>query len=491
MTRPPSVLIIGAGFAGLGTAIRLLQSGIDDFVILERSDRVGGTWRDNTYPGAACDIPSVLYSYSFAPNPDWTRTYADGSEIQQYLVDCSHRFGLRPRIRFGTQVHHAAFDTTDDRWHLDVATPDGNATLTADICVLATGVLNEPAHPDVPGLESFAGHRFHSATWRHDVDLTGRTVAVVGTGASAIQFVPAIADSVGHLTVFQRTPPWIVPRSNPDIEPPRRDRYRKLGVLQRLQRARTFWTRELLAVAMTRRTAWLKRGEDLARRHLEDQVADPGLRAALTPDYALGCKRVLLSDDFYPALQRPHVDLVTTSIAKVVPDGIVTSDGVHHPADVLIEGTGFRVTDHPMHHNVVGTSGRSLAADWAERGMTAHLGTTVHGFPNLFLITGPNTGVGHTSMVFMMESQFAYILDALRALASGNVTRIEVRADAQAAFNDRLARRMDRTVWTTGGCASWYLDDHGRNTTLWPDTAWAYRRALRRFDATSYELVTG
>jgi cation diffusion facilitator CzcD-associated flavoprotein CzcO len=490
--RPPQrsggthyrVAIIGAGFGGLGLAHHLRTQGIDDLVLVERASTVGGTWRDNTYPGAQCDVPAHLYSFSCAPNPDWSRTYADGPEIQAYLEGFADQFGLRPLIRFNTAVSAVCWN--DQQRHWDITTSNGS--LTATSVVVATGLLSEPDMAAVPGIDTFDGEVFHSGGWRHDVELAGRRVAVVGTGASAIQFVPAIAPLTDHLTVFQRTPPWIVPRTNPPISKTRRRWYRRFGLTQQLQRARTFWTREILAVAMTKRTNWLTRGEQLARRHLEAQVPDPALRRRLTPDYALGCKRVLLSDDWYPALQRDNVSLVDRSVDHVGADGVVDAAGEFHPAEVLILGTGFNVTHHPMFGSIVGRHGTSLGTEWSTHGMAAHLGTTVAGFPNLFLVTGPNTGVGHTSMVFMMESQYPYITGALHTIGDRGALALEVREDAQRAFNDALATQMGSTVWTTGGCASWYLDDHGRNTTLWPDTAWAYRKRLRRFDVANYEI---
>jgi len=476
-----AVAIIGAGFAGVGLAHLLQRSGRHDVVVLERASEVGGTWRDNTYPGAQCDVPAHLYSFSFAPNPDWTRTYADGAEIQQYLRDCADRFGIRPLLRLDTTVTEVRWDDVQRRWRISTTGPDGDAVHTASVVVMATGLLSEPSVPDLEGLDSFSGVSFHSGAWRHDVDLRGRRVAVVGTGASAVQFVPAIAPVAEHVSVFQRTPPWVVPRSNPPIDARRRARYRRLPLLQRLARAKTFWSRELYALALTRRTRWLERGEQLARRHLADQVPDPALRALCTPDYAFGCKRVLLSDDWYPALSRPDVDLVPHAVRAVTPDGVVDDTGAHHPADVLIFGTGFAVTTHPMFDAVVGPDGTSLGERWRRRGMAAHLGSEVAGLPNLFVVTGPNTGVGHTSMVFMMEAQFTYILDALDTMDRLGATASEVRASVQEASNEALARRMGATVWTTGGCGSWYLDAAGRNTTLWPDTAWSFRRRLRHW----------
>lgn len=476
-----AVAIIGAGFAGVGLAHLLMRSGRDDVVVLERGPEVGGTWRDNTYPGAQCDVPAHLYSYSFAPNPNWTRTYADGDEIQQYLRNCADRFGVRPRLRLNTTVTGVRWDPHGQRWRIATTGCEGDGSLSASVVVVATGLLSEPSVPELDGLATFAGETFHSGAWRHDVDLAGKRVAVVGTGASVVQFVPAIAPVAGHLSVFQRTPPWVVPRSNPPISARRRAWYRRIPALQQLARAKTFWARELYALALTRRTRWLERGEQLARRHLADQVPDPALRALCTPDYAFGCKRVLLSDDWYPTLARPDVDLVPHAVRSVTPTGVVDDTGCHHDADVLIFGTGFAVTTHPMFDAIVGPDGTSLGAQWRSEGMAAHLGTEVSGLPNLFVVTGPNTGVGHTSMVFMMEAQFAYILDALDTMDRLGVTTAEVRSSIQEASNAALAQRMDSTVWTTGGCGSWYLDAAGRNTTLWPGTAWSFHRRLRHW----------
>lgn len=480
---PPhhSIAIIGAGFAGIGLAHLLTRSGRGDVVVLERASEVGGTWRDNTYPGAQCDVPAHLYSYSFAPNPSWTRTYADGTEISQYLRDCTRRFGIERLLRCNTTVSGVRWDAGRNHWHLTTTGPDGPGALTASVVVVASGLLSEPSIPELDGLGSFTGEIFHSGAWRHDVALEGKRVAVVGSGASAVQFVPAIAPITSHLRVFQRTPPWVVPRSNPPIGASRRARYRRLPLLQRLARARTFWSRELYALALTRHTRWLGRGEQLARRHLATQVSDPRLRALCTPDYAFGCKRVLLSDDWYPTLSRPDVELVPHAVDRVTTDGVIDATGRHHPADVLIFGTGFAVTTHPMFDTIVGLDGSSLGARWRSDGMSAHLGTEVSGFPNLFVVTGPNTGVGHTSMVFMMEAQFAYILDALDTMDRLGATTVEVRSSAQEAFNAELQKRLGATVWTTGGCGSWYLDAAGRNTTLWPSTAWAFRQRLRHW----------
>ena len=481
--EPPHVrvAVIGTGFAGLGMAIRLKQAGVDDFVVFERADEVGGTWRDNTYPGAACDVPSHLYSFSFAPNPHWSRSFSGQPEIQAYLRGCAARFGVRPHIRFGHDVLACRWDDAAQHWHIRTSRGD----CTAAVLVSGTGALSEPSLPSLPGLEDFTGTVFHSAQWDHDHDLTGRRVAVVGTGASAVQIVPQIAGRVAQLDLYQRTPSWILPRTDRRIRRAEQELYRRLPALQRLVRAGILAGREAYVPGFTHPRLLARLPEALARRHLHRQVRDPALRAGLTPDYTIGCKRILLSNDFYPCLARPNVELVTGAVTAVRSGSVVDSAGVSRPADTIIFATGFHVTDFPAGRRIVGRDGRSLAETWAG-GMRAHLGSTVTGFPNLFLLVGPNTGLGHTSMVIMIEAQIAYVMDALRHLRQAGLSSVEVRPAALEVYNARLQEQMRDTVWTTGGCASWYLDDAGRNTTLWPTFTWRFRRQTRRFDAESY-----
>ncbi|MEW6475844.1 MAG: NAD(P)/FAD-dependent oxidoreductase [Actinomycetota bacterium] len=485
MTEPvhSKVLIIGTGFAGLGMAIRLKQAGIHDFTVLERAGDVGGTWRDNTYPGAACDVPSHLYSFSFAPNPDWSRSFSPQAEIQDYLRRTATDFGVRPHIRFHHEVLEAAWDDTARRWR--VRTNAG--AFEADVLISATGALSDPQIPELPGLERFEGTVFHSARWRHDHDLTGKRVAVVGTGASAIQFVPQIQPRVGHLTVFQRTPPWILPRWDRAFRPAERWAFRHLPLVQRLARAGIYWGREQMVAGFVMAPNLMRVAERLARRHLERSVPDPVLRAELMPDYRIGCKRILISNDYLPSLTQPNVDLVAAGLAEVRERSVVAADGSEHEVDTIIFGTGFHVTDIPVADRITGPGGVTLKEHWAE-GMKAYKGTAVAGFPNLFLLVGPNTGLGHSSQVFMIESQIAYVLDAVRHLhRTGHV--VEVRHDAENDWDDGVQRAMGRTVWTTGGCASWYLDDRGRNTTLWPGSTWRFRRHTARFDASAYRVL--
>jgi cation diffusion facilitator CzcD-associated flavoprotein CzcO len=484
LPRHVRVAIVGAGFGGLGTAIRLRQEGIDDFVVLERAHDVGGTWRDNSYPGCQCDVPSHLYSFSFAPNAGWSRTFSHQAEIHRYLQDCAERFGILPHLRFGHEVLGADWDERRQVWQLETS----RGSLTADVVVAGPGPLSEPSLPDIPGLEGFEGIAFHSASWNHDHDLAGERVAVIGTGASAIQFVPRIQPDVSRLHVFQRTPPWVLPHPDRPISRAERGLYRLVPGLRRLVRSAIYWGREtfVLAFAVDRRIMGLP--ERIARAHLRRQVPDPQLRARLTPDYRLGCKRILLSNDWYPALVQPNVELVTDAIREVRPRSIVTADGVEREVDTIIFGTGFHVTDMPVAHRVRGRGGRTLAEAW--RGSPqAYVGSTVAGFPNLFFLLGPNTGLGHTSVVFMIEAQIEHALGALRAMARCGAAAVEVRPEVQAAFNAGVQQKMRGTVWTAGGCASWYIDATGRNSTLWPDFTFRFRNRARRFAVADYELV--
>jgi cation diffusion facilitator CzcD-associated flavoprotein CzcO len=479
--REVGVAIIGSGFAGLGMAIRLRQRGERDFVVLERGHDVGGTWRDNTYPGAACDVQSHLYSFSFAPNPDWPRTYSGQPEIQAYLTGTADRFGVREHCVFGADVTAARWDDAVQRWH--VTTTAGE--FRARVLISAAGALADPVYPDIPGLADFAGTVMHSARWDGDHDLTGERVAVIGTGASAIQVVPTIQPRVGSVAVYQRTPPWIVPRSDRPVPPAVQRLYRRLPVAQKAVRGALYATREMLVVGMAKRRRFLTPVGRLARTHLERQVRDPQLRAALTPDYTIGCKRILISNDYYPAVSAPNAEVVTAGIAEVRPHSVVTRDGVERPTDTIVLATGFAVTDLPIAHRIAGRDGRTLAEVWNE-GMVTNRGSTVAGFPNLFLLVGPNVGVGHTSMVYMIESQLAYVLDALQTMAEEGLVVLETTAAAQAAYRDLIADRSRGTVWLAGGCGSWYLDRHGHNTTLWPDFTFRFRRLTRRLDRENY-----
>lgn len=478
------VAIAGSGFGGLGMAIRMLQRGMRDFLVFERAQEVGGVWRDNSYPGCACDVQSHLYSFSFARNPEWSRSYSPAAEIQAYLRRCAERFGVLPYLRFGHEITDAAWDAAAGRWRLQTS----GGTSTADVFIGAMGALSEPSIPKLPGLDRFGGRLFHSARWDHGYDLSGRSVAVIGTGASAIQFVPRIQPKVGRLHLFQRTPPWIVPRNDVAFSARHKWLLGRSPLLQKLLRSSLYVRRELLALAFLHpRLAPL--AERLGRATLQAQVADLELRARLTPRYRMGCKRVLVSDDYYPALTQPNVEVVTDAITEVTATGVVTADGRERPVDAIICGTGFHVTDMPFAARIRGRDGRTLEDVW-DGSPQAHLGLAVHGFPNLFLLLGPNTGLGHSSVVLMIESQIEHVLGALAAVDRG-LGAIEPRAEAQAAFVAAVDARMRNTVWSTGGCASWYLDRTGRNSTLWPSYTFSFRRRVARFNPAEYQAVAG
>jgi cation diffusion facilitator CzcD-associated flavoprotein CzcO len=477
------IAIIGSGFSGLGTAIRLRQEGRDDFVVLECASDVGGTWYFNTYPGCACDVPSHLYSFSFAPNPDWSATYSGQPEIRDYLRRCADDFGVRPFIRFNREVTAARWDDDAACWRLDTT----GGPLSARVLVAAAGPLTEPKLPPLPGLESFTGTAFHSARWDHDHDLTGERVAAIGTGASAIQFVPAIQPHVTRLHVFQRTPPWVLPHTSRPITDLERRLYRAVPAAQRLVRGGTYAAREALVLGFVKDPRLMRALERTARRHMERQISDPELRARVTPSYTIGCKRILPSNRWYRALAKPNVELVSAAVREVRPTSVVAADGTEREVDTIVFGTGFHVTDMPVGRLIAGRDGRTLDEVW-QGSPRAHLGTAVAGFPNLFVLLGPNTGLGHNSMIYMAESQIAHVLDALRRMRERGADVVEVRPEAQARYNARVDERMRRTVWTTG-CSSWYIDANGRNSTLWPDWTWRFRRRTARLDPADYELA--
>jgi cation diffusion facilitator CzcD-associated flavoprotein CzcO len=479
------VIVIGTGFSGLGMAIKLKREGIDDFVVLEKASSVGGTWRDNTYPGCACDVQSHLYSFSFEPNPKWSRMFARQPEIREYLEHCTTKYGVRPHIRFDAAVTGATFDEAAGIWQVEVN--DGEDVLTARAVVAGFGPLSRPALPSIEGIDSFEGKAFHSAEWDGDYDLAGKRVAVIGTGASAIQFVPQIARDVEHLTLFQRTPPWIVPK--PDRPTTRLERmlFRWFPGLQQAYRQSIYWRLEGRVLGFTVHPGVMKAAEIVARLHIRRQVKDRALRKVVTPDYTIGCKRILISNDYYPALGRDNVDLVTDGIARITERGVVTADGTEHEVDAIIYGTGFKVHDPLRPMSIVGREGVNLADLWDERGLEAYLGTTVAGFPNMFILVGPNTGLGHNSIVYMIESQVHYVMEALRAMRERDVAWVDVRPEVQARFNDRLQAKLDGAVWSTG-CESWYLDASGKNRTIWPGFTFKFREAVTEFRAEDYDL---
>jgi cation diffusion facilitator CzcD-associated flavoprotein CzcO len=479
------IAIIGTGFGGLGAAIRLKQEGIDDFVVLERSHDVGGTWRDNTYPGCACDVESHLYSFSFALEPGWSYRFSRQEEIWRYLQRCAREFGIERHIRFDHEVLGAAWDEDAARWRIETS----HGPLIARVLVMATGPLSETIVPDLPGLRSFEGRAFHSARWDHTFDLTGQRVAVIGTGASAIQFIPAIQPKVARLYVFQRTAPWVVPRPDAPIPAWRRTLYRRVPFVQRSVRLLVYLYREW-SVVLFRHPAAMRYFQRAAERHLQRSVPDPTLRAKLTPAYTIGCKRILLSNDYYPALTKPNVEVITAGVSAVHGHAIVDGSRVERPVDAIVFGTGFRPTDPPLAARVRGRGGRSMAEVW-QGSPKAHRGTTLSGFPNLFMLLGPNTGLGHNSVVYMTEAQIAHLTGALRHMRRRGLDAIEPTAEAQQRYVAAIDRRMQGTVWVSGGCRSWYLDATGRNSTLWPDSSWSFHRQVSRFRPEEYQAVIG
>ncbi|WP_308209068.1 flavin-containing monooxygenase [Actinoallomurus purpureus] len=478
------IAIIGSGFGGLGMAIQLKRAGFDDFVILEKAGDLGGTWRDNQYPGCACDVPSHMYSFSFELNPDWSRMFAPQPEIWDYLRRCVDKYGLAPHLRFGSAVEAMEWEETGRHWRVTLASGE---VLTPKAVISAIGALHVPSYPEIPGAERFQGTAFHSAQWDPAADLSGKRVAVIGTGASAIQFVPRLADEASRLHVFQRTPPWIQPKPDFLLSDGARRVFRHVPGTQRALRNGLYWMLETRAVGFTLDPRLMAPMERMARRHIERQIDDPELRAKVTPDYTIGCKRILLSSDYYPALTRPHVDLVTERITEITETGLVTADGTTYDVDVIVYGTGFKVTEALAEQRIVGRDGLKIQDAWAD-GIEAHHGVTVAGFPNLFMLLGPNTGLGHNSVVFMIESQVRHVLSCLRLLSEKKAEAIEVRADAQRRFNDHLQRRLRRAVWNEGGCTSWYLDEHGVNRTLWPGFTFEYWARTRRARRQDYDL---
>ncbi len=484
------ILVVGAGFAGLGTAIQLEKAGRSDFVVVDKGDSVGGTWRDNTYPGAACDVPSQLYSFSFAANPSWSRSFSPQAEIHAYLQDVAQTSGVLDRFHFGVTVEDLTWDETDLTW--TVTTSAG--TVVADVVITGSGGLSEPKNPEIAGIDDFTGQIFHTARWNHEVDLTGKRVAIIGTGASAIQVIPEIAKQVAHLDVYQRTAPWVMPRHDRAYLKAERLGFKFLPGLQKLYRTAIYWGRETYVPAFTWQPKILAPVQAIAEGNIKKGISDPALRAKVTPDFQMGCKRILISNTYYPALAKENVEVITDGIAEITPTGVVTRNASTkelstREIDVLIVATGFYTTEQPIAHHIKGRDGVTLGSVWAENGMASYKGTTAAGFPNLFQIVGANTGLGHSSMVLMIESQITYILSALDQMDAQGIAAVEPTAAAQTAWNEDMQRRMQRTVWSTGGCASWYLDEHGRNTTLWPRTTFAFRGLLRTFDLEKYVVT--
>ncbi|MBV8758397.1 MAG: NAD(P)/FAD-dependent oxidoreductase [Deltaproteobacteria bacterium] len=475
-----SAVVVGAGFSGIAAGVTLRRAGITDFVILEKADRVGGTWRENTYPGAACDVPSHLYSFSFEPNPRWSRAFGAQPEILAYLEHCADKYGLRPHLKLQA-VSEARWDR--DRW---IVTTGKGERFEARALLLGNGALHLPSLPDVRGLDRFEGTQFHSARWNHGYDLRDKRVAVIGTGASAIQFVPQIAPLVKDLHVFQRTAAWVVPKADREMSPREMWAFEHVPGAHWLRRTSQYWKMESSVIGFAYAPKVLALAEKLVVRHIGKQVRDPVLRKKLTPTYRLGCKRVLISNDWYPAMQRDNVELVTDGISEITPRGVRTVDGREREVDAIICGTGFKVSEYLSSIRILGTGGTDLNDVW-RKGLRNFLGITVSGFPNLFLLMGPNTGLGHNSMIFMIEAQARYAAQAIAGMREHRVAAMDVRPEVESAFKDELARKMKNTVWMTG-CQSWYQTPDGE-VFLWPAATIDYWWKTRRVDFEQYALT--
>jgi cation diffusion facilitator CzcD-associated flavoprotein CzcO len=483
MRRARTIAVVGGGFGGIGAVTMLARAGYRDVTVFERGERVGGVWHHNTYPGAACDVPSHLYEFSFAPNPRWSRRYAPQAEIQTYLEDVARRHGVLERIRTGTEVENARWDADRGKWLLQTSAGDHEA----DVLLTACGQLSTPSVPPLPGLDSFAGPAFHTARWRHDVELAGKRVAVVGTGCSAIQVVPAIQPVVAHVDVYQRSPGWTVPKMDFAYSPRAQRLFERFPALQRLDRAVVFGIMELGAAAMTDRRWLLKPFRAAARHQINAAIKDPELRRKLTPTDEVGCKRVMLTDSWYPTLTQPNVELVTDRIAEVLPGGLRTADGSERAADVLVLATGFKTHGFVAPMEITGADGHTLAEEWRDVAR-AYLGISVPGFPNLFLLYGPNTNGGTGSVIYTIEAGMHHVLSALRELERRDARRIEVRRKTADAFDAELRAALAGTVWHTG-CTSWYVDENGNDPNQWPWLWSAYRRRTARIEPAAYELA--
>ncbi|HEX5373430.1 MAG TPA: NAD(P)/FAD-dependent oxidoreductase [Aquabacterium sp.] len=477
------VIVVGTGFSGLCMGVKLREAGEHNFIMLERAGDVGGTWRDNHYPGCACDVPSHLYSFSFEANPDWSRMYAPQPEIYAYLRRCAEKYDLIRHVRFNANMVGARYDEARRVWRLQAE--DGRV-FESEILVSGMGGLSNPAIPDIQGLDRFEGTTFHSATWNHDYDFTGKQVAVIGSGASAIQFVPRIAPLVDQLHYFQRTPPWVVPKDDRPLKDSERADFAANPWRQRIERIKLYWMMELRFLAFKFKPEWMGLVAKVAKHKIAQATPNPELRAKLTPDYTPGCKRLLISNDYYPALARTNVNVVTEGIREITARGVVTQDGIERPVDAIVFGTGFKVQDPIPPGTVFGRGGQDLAEVWKD-GPEAYMGITVAGFPNFFILMGPNTGLGHNSMVFMIESQVHYVMEALKTMKEHRIRALDVKPQAQKQFIDQVQDDLRSTVWNSG-CKSWYLNDKGRNVSLWPGFTFAYRFKTRSFKLNKYNV---
>ncbi|OBJ70196.1 NAD(P)/FAD-dependent oxidoreductase [Mycobacterium sp. 1274756.6] len=479
-----SVAIIGAGFAGIGAAIRLKGQGVTDFVIFERDTRVGGTWRDNTYPGAACDIPSHLYSYSFAPNPHWSRTYSGSAEILDYIDDMVESSGVGSHIRFGHNVTGVAYDAAAGEWTVSFA---DHEPVRARAVIVASGPLANADFPDIPGIDEYRGHKIHSARWDHDYDFAGKRVAVIGTGASAVQIVPELVKTAATVKVFQRTPGWVLPRVNARSSGLVKRVFKELPLAQKLARSAWYWGHESMALGLVWNTPATRVVEAVSALNLRLQVKDPWLRRQLTPDFAAGCKRILMTSDYYPALQADNCKLVTWPIARLAAEGIRTVEGIEHQFDCIVFATGFEVSKAGTPFAVTGVDGRDLASEWS-RGAFAYRSVAVSGYPNLYFTFGPNSGPGHNSALVYMEAQIDYIVTAIGKLLQFNWKSLDVRPEVQARYNEDIQQRLQSTTWNSG-CQSWYLTADGFNATMYPGFATQYVNQLKHVDLEDFKIT--
>ncbi|MDZ4298639.1 MAG: NAD(P)/FAD-dependent oxidoreductase [Moraxellaceae bacterium] len=478
------VLIVGAGFGGLGVAIRLRQNGINDVVILERADDVGGTWRDNQYPGAACDIPSNLYSYSFAQNPNWSRAYSGSREIMDYVQHLVSAFELKPLIRFQQNVSSLLFNEVKNYWEVST---DAGKVYRARSVVMASGGLANPSYPAIDGIDSFKGHTIHSARWDHDYDFAGKRVAVIGSGASAVQIIPELVKTAAKVTVFQRTPGWVLPRMDYSSPEWSKALFKAVPMAQTMVRQALYYGHESMAFSFIWNTPMTSLMERISRAFLRHQVSDPWLRRQLTPDFRIGCKRVLMTSNYYPALQKPNCKLITWPIAAIAEKGIRTAEGIEHQVDCIVFATGFQVSKSGTPFEVRGVGGRDLNVEWS-RGAQAYKSVNVSGYPNLSFIFGPNSGPGHNSALVYMESQIAYIVNHIQALREKGLARLDVKPNVQTRYNQIIQKRLSRTNWNSG-CKSWYLTEDGYNATMYPGFATQYARQMGAFKLSDYDAA--
>ncbi|MBE9538619.1 MAG: NAD(P)/FAD-dependent oxidoreductase [Proteobacteria bacterium] len=477
-------LIIGAGMSGICMGIKLQERGIDDFLIIEKSPDVGGTWYDNSYPGACCDVASVLYSYSFEPNPNWSRKFSPHDEIQAYFSHCVDKYGLAGRLRLSTAVESATYDELNGLWTVQLY---GGEQLRAKCLISGLGQLNKPNTPEFTGVESYSGETFHSARWRHDLDLTGKRVAVIGSAASALQFIPRVAEQARQLTVYQRSANYVVKRNDRQYSAIEKTRFKRYPLLQKLHRLTVYLRGEALSYPLVRAKSWLRSfSQKSAANYQEEHICDPTLRARLTPDYPMGCKRILISDDYFQAFTRPNVELVTSPITSFSPRGVVSEDGIDRNVDVIIYGTGFRATEFLSGLDIVGCGGKSLKESWAT-GAEAYRGVSVAGFPNFFMLYGPNTNLGSNSIIFMVERQANYIVRCIDKILSHKLLSLDVNKTVMRAYNDRMQGELAKTVWVAS-CDNWYKNEAGKVVNNWPRSTLAYWWHMRSPDFTDFDM---